>query len=642
MHVTLKFLVIYLLTITILSACGGGGTDSSASTRVAQFIDDPVSGLSYSCTDGDQVQTISGTTDTDGYFKYLLGQACTFKVGNFILGTLSEVPLDSKVTPQDIAGVSRSATAIPSALAIAQFLQSLNDGATDGKIVISAATTAALSANTATTTLATSSGVISQADLQKIVAIAGKALVSATDAQNALDTQISAGNVNIKLGFVSPDAQAVLNSIAVMSEKPSNSAGLTTTLTAIGYYSDGTIKNITNNVTWLSSNTSLVSINSSGIAQGLKKGVATITASSLSGGSTAAVKGSTVQTVTDPILQYINVSGTASLPAGWTDQLTAVGIYSDSTTIDLTKLVTWSSSDTSIVIVDKNGLATGLAKGNAKVTARFLPSIDSDAISGEFDELVTDPTLVNISAYYISSAINSILNATSIAIKAIASYSDSTFEIISGNAKWIVISVSEGANAVINVDKIANTATLTGTSPGIISIIASYLGLNSNSLNLTIYASPPDVRNETINLNILGTSTSTITGTILANDPQGHSLNYLIQTDGKVGKALIDIHTGYFTYTISGHVTDKTDSFNVLVTNGQSASVATVTVNLYSDPLLQNQWHLQNLGYTAFSSVLPLAGHDMNVAAAWAAGYTGKGIKVAVIDTGLELSLIHI
>jgi subtilisin family serine protease len=56
-----------------------------------------------------------------------------------------------------------------------------------------------------------------------------------------------------------------------------------------------------------------------------------------------------------------------------------------------------------------------------------------------------------------------------------------------------------------------------------------------------------------------------------------------------------------------------------------------------SDPLFTNQWHLQNLGAFAFSSTLPIAGNDLNVVGAWAAGFTGKGIKVAVVDSGLEL-----
>jgi hypothetical protein len=81
-----------------------------------------------------------------------------FQVGNVTLGSPSGIPSDGKVTPQDVAGVSRAATAAPSALAIAQFLQSLNDGTTAGKIVIPAATSTALN-TTQPITLVSSNGV---------------------------------------------------------------------------------------------------------------------------------------------------------------------------------------------------------------------------------------------------------------------------------------------------------------------------------------------------------------------------------------------------------------------------------------------------------------------------------------------------
>jgi subtilisin family serine protease len=61
-----------------------------------------------------------------------------------------------------------------------------------------------------------------------------------------------------------------------------------------------------------------------------------------------------------------------------------------------------------------------------------------------------------------------------------------------------------------------------------------------------------------------------------------------------------------------------------------------VTVVLKQDPLLPDQWHIQNTGQDAFASTLPVQGNDMNVAGAWTTGFSGKGIKVGVVDTGLE------
>jgi hypothetical protein len=54
----LKFLA--FIALLALSACGGGG----ASNLVGQFVDDPVAGLSYTCTSG--TQTTTGVTDANG------------------------------------------------------------------------------------------------------------------------------------------------------------------------------------------------------------------------------------------------------------------------------------------------------------------------------------------------------------------------------------------------------------------------------------------------------------------------------------------------------------------------------------------------------------------------------------------------
>jgi archaellum biogenesis ATPase FlaH len=103
-------------------------------------------------------------------FSYLPGQTCTFNIGKVTLGTLKNIPSDGKVTPQDVAGVVRTATGVPTAVAIAQFLQTLNDGSTAGKIVIPTATTTAFNASTVTpVTLAAPSGAISQSDLSNLV-----------------------------------------------------------------------------------------------------------------------------------------------------------------------------------------------------------------------------------------------------------------------------------------------------------------------------------------------------------------------------------------------------------------------------------------------------------------------------------------
>lgn len=56
-----------------------------------------------------------------------------------------------------------------------------------------------------------------------------------------------------------------------------------------------------------------------------------------------------------------------------------------------------------------------------------------------------------------------------------------------------------------------------------------------------------------------------------------------------------------------------------------------------SDPLFTEQWHLRNTGQAAFSDRAGTAGADLRMAAAIDAGPNGAGVKLAVVDSGLEI-----
>lgn len=57
-----------------------------------------------------------------------------------------------------------------------------------------------------------------------------------------------------------------------------------------------------------------------------------------------------------------------------------------------------------------------------------------------------------------------------------------------------------------------------------------------------------------------------------------------------------------------------------------------------SDPLAGFAWHLNNTGQGAFAARGGVAGEDLNLASAYAAGLSGKGIRIAVSDSGVETS----
>ncbi len=55
------------------------------------------------------------------------------------------------------------------------------------------------------------------------------------------------------------------------------------------------------------------------------------------------------------------------------------------------------------------------------------------------------------------------------------------------------------------------------------------------------------------------------------------------------------------------------------------------------DPLFAEQWHLRNNGQTAFSERGGTAGADLRMTAAIDAGRNGAGVKLAIVDSGLEI-----
>ncbi len=55
------------------------------------------------------------------------------------------------------------------------------------------------------------------------------------------------------------------------------------------------------------------------------------------------------------------------------------------------------------------------------------------------------------------------------------------------------------------------------------------------------------------------------------------------------------------------------------------------------DPLLAEQWHLENTGQSAYANTGGEAGEDLGMSTALAQGPTGTGVQVAVVDTGLEI-----
>jgi uncharacterized protein YjdB len=186
---------------------------------------------------------------------------------------------------------------------------------------------------------------------------------------------------------------AKLVSIQLSPASPTVAKGAPVRFTATALFDDNTTQDVTAGATWVSSAPSVAQVSDAGGSKGLTTtlagGTATITANWMG------TSGSTTITVTTATLSTIQVTPfSPKLPVGFITQFIATAIYSDSTTLDVTALATWSSNAPGTAAVSDSGGTKGrvtpLGAGSAKITATY------QGVTGSDDVTVTAATLSTI------------------------------------------------------------------------------------------------------------------------------------------------------------------------------------------------------------------------------------------------------
>ena len=270
-------------------------------------------------------------------------------------------------------------------------------------------------------------------------------------------TTISAtfGGVN---GSVSLTVNAAnLTSLVITPANPSIAQGTKLQFTATGVFNDGGTRNLTNQVSWTSSDTTVATIGAGGIATGQPR---TATGISIITATLASVNASVNLTVTNATLSSITVAPPGkTIPIGGQAGFRATGLFSDSTTQDITSMANWSSSNPTVATVGSGGgsllTATGVAPGTANIVATW------SGISGSVTLTVSSGTLVSIQL----TPANAILApASTLGYNALGTYSDGSQNGVNGTVAW---SSSDTSVATIN-----GSGTVTGQSAGAVTITA--------------------------------------------------------------------------------------------------------------------------------------------------------------------------
>jgi len=155
--------------------------------------------------------------------------------------------------------------------------------------------------------------------------------------------------------------------VVISPINPTVLPGATQSFKATGTFGgNGGTGDVTLQTKWTSSDTSIATIDDTGLAKGIRYGGVTIT------GDCDCYKSETSLTVTSTAVTLTSLAVTpvnATLNIGLTQQFAATGTYSNGTSGDITSSAVWSSSDNSVATVNSAGLATGVTAGSVTISA---------------------------------------------------------------------------------------------------------------------------------------------------------------------------------------------------------------------------------------------------------------------------------
>ncbi|MFZ5429759.1 MAG: Ig-like domain-containing protein, partial [Bacteroidota bacterium] len=199
------------------------------------------------------------------------------------------------------------------------------------------------------------------------------------------------------------------------------------------------------NVTWSSSNTSVATVNTTGLVEAKAAGTATITVTTVDGAKTATCT-VTVTAAPVPVTGVVITPEALELEKGATSQLTANVLPTNATN----KKVTWNSYNTQVATVNEKGLVTALNGGSAIIYATTEEGGFTDTCSVKVIVRVTGIT-VNPTKLTIMDGDEAQITATvspTDATNKIVTWSSSNTKVATVNATGLVYAVAVGSATI--------------------------------------------------------------------------------------------------------------------------------------------------------------------------------------------------
>jgi len=297
-----------------------------------------------------------------------------------------------------------------------------------------------------------------------------------------------------------------------------------------------------------------------------------------------------------------------------TQQFTATGTYSDSTTQNLTSQVTWTSSATGVATINAAGLASAVAPGSTTISAKL------GSITGSTSLAVTVPPLSVTTATLINGTAGTAYNATLAATGGTGAYS------------WTVSAGALPAGLTLTgAGVLAGTPTAAGTSNFTVKVTDSGSPAQNatKALSLTITTTLTSIAVTPANPTIVVGATQQFTATGTYSDATTQNLTSQVTwTSSVTTKATINA-SGLATGVASGSTT-ITAKFNTVT--------GTTGLNVQPPPLVITTTSLAGgTAGTAYSATLAASGgttpYAWSITGSLPAGLTLNGTTGVISGT---------
>ena len=270
----------------------------------------------------------------------------------------------------------------------------------------------------------------------------------------------------------------LLEVITVLPPDTSVAKGLTVQYAAIGNYTDASWLDLTDEVTWASSDPAVATIDTTGLATAVDVGTCDITASWYSVGRDTTITGTAALAVTEKELVSIEVSpADTTIALGLAVQYTAIGTYTDNSQEPITGRVNWASSDTTVATIGPGGLAQSVGEGTTHITASSGPVSSPPAVLNVGPHELVSLAIAPEDTAIVADTLRAVFHTMQ--YTAVGTYTDGAEIDITSEVFW--------ASSAPSVAVVDSSGLATAVAPGATAISASQ-GAVSDSTGLIVAA----------------------------------------------------------------------------------------------------------------------------------------------------------